>query len=62
MKKLWTLKVEGVQIEEKRKTCFVSMKVFFSILNVGFSFISNSKTNIWAMKVKLMNLFDYQCE
>jgi hypothetical protein len=29
MKKLWALKVGGVQIEEKRKSCFVSMKVFF---------------------------------
>jgi len=30
MRKLWALKIGGVQIEEKRKTCFVSMKVFFS--------------------------------
>ncbi len=36
MKKLWALKVGGVQREEKIKTCFVSMKVFSSTLN-GFS-------------------------
>jgi hypothetical protein len=35
MKKLWALKVGGVQIEEKKK-CFVNMKVFFNTL--GFSY------------------------
>jgi hypothetical protein len=35
MKKLWALKVGGVQIEGKKKTCFANMKVFFNSL--GFS-------------------------
>jgi hypothetical protein len=57
----WALKVGVVQIEEKIKMCFVNMKVFF-FNSHWFFFFSNSKTNIWAMKAKLMNLFNHQCK
>jgi len=53
MKKLWALKVRGVRIEEKRKACFVSMKVFSSTL-IGYSSfpipkpaLGQWKSNLW---------------
>ncbi len=59
--KLMSFESRRVQIEEKRKTNFVSMKVFF-FNSHWFFFFSSSKTNTWAMRAKLMNLFNHQCK
>ncbi len=49
---LWALKVGGVQIEEKRKNCFVNMNFFSSTL-IGFSSFLVPKQTLGQWKLNL---------
>jgi hypothetical protein len=68
MKKLWALKVRGVRTEEKRRACFVSMKVLSSSL-IGYSSFPVPKQTLRQRKLNLRTFspinaskgFDYVC-